>query len=268
MQDPLELLWLEAVSVARIRRKPEWQRLLDEARARRTASQLLPVVPNQEAAAEDRADVVEILARAAPCDAAGVRAAVAAGARAGGQFAPPLLLVEGELRLALDGLETLKTLAANAVPFAADDEALQGAVAAAVEYVRLPGLLATPSTLEALAKRIREAFARLGRGVPADFLDTQTQRALLEHRRYQTRVFRGAPHLRTLLHTEGSSDGGASMLVFAPVDIAMSLPLRLCFEVRLIVEAHLFADQYDPQPFALQLLAAARRVTLPTGGAP
>ncbi len=262
MQDPLELLWLDPRSVARIRRKPEWQRLLDEARPARKASDLLPVLSNQEAAAEDRADVMEILARAPEHDGAAVRAAVAAGARAGGQFAPPLLVVEGELRLAFDGLETLKGLAANALPFAADDDALAAAVAAAVEYVRLPGLLATPSTLEALARRIRAAFARVPRGVPADFLDTQTQRALLEHRRYQTRVFHGAPHLRIPLHAEGSSS-----LVFAPVDLAMSLPLQLQLGARLIVEAHLFADQYDPQPFALQLLAAARRVTLPSGDA-
>jgi len=259
MQDPLELLWIDPESTARIRRKPEWQLLLDAERPHRKASDLLPVLTNQEAVAEGRADVMAILARAPESDGAAVRAAVAAGARAGGKFAPPLLVVEGELLLAFDGLETLKGLAANAVPFAADDDALEVAVAAAVEYVRMPGLLATPSTLEALARRIREAFARIPRGVPADFLDAQTQRALLEHRRYQTRVFHGAPHVRILLHAQGSS-----MLVFAPLDIAMSLPLRVQVGARLIVEAHLFTDQYDPQPFALQLLAAARRVTLST----
>jgi hypothetical protein len=262
MRDPLELLWIDPPSTARIRRKPEWQRLLDEARPRRKASDLLPVLENQEAAAEDRADVMEILVHAQESDGAAVRAAVAAGARGGGKFAPPLLVVEGELRLAFDGLETLKGLAANALPFAADDEALKAVVAAAIEYVRLPGLLATPSTLEALARRIREAFTRSPRGVPAEFLDTQTERALLEHRRYQTRVFHGTPHLRILLHAEGSS-----LLVFAPVDIAMSLPLRQHFSARLVVEGHVFADQYDPQPFALQLLAVARRVTLATGDA-
>jgi hypothetical protein len=253
----LELLWLDPRAPARLRRKPEWQRLLDEARARRKELDPLPVLPNQKAPAEDRADVMEILSLEQASDGAAVRAAVAAGARADGRFAPPLLLVGGDLSFAFDELEALKGLAANALPFAADDEALQAAADAAAEYLRLPGLLPTPLAVEALARRIREAFARAPRGVPADFLDTHTQRGLLDHRRYQTRVFHGAPHLRILIEVPGER---SPILLFASPDLAMSLPLSPRFPARLVVEAHRFSDQYDPQPFALELLAVARRL--------
>jgi hypothetical protein len=264
VRDALELLWLDPRIPARLRRKPEWQRLLDEGRARRNAADPVPVLPNQKASAEDRADVMEILTLGQESDGAAVRAAVAAGTRADGRFAPPLLLVGGDLSLSFDELEMLKGLAANALPFAVEDESLQTAVDAAAEYLRLPGLLATPLAVEALARRIREAFARTPRGVPADFLDAHTQRALLDHRQYQTRIFHGAPHLRILIGVPGES---SPTLLFASPKLAMSLPLSPRFPARLVVEAHLFSDQYEPQPFALELLAVARRVGAPSAEA-
>lgn len=260
MREALELVWLDPRAPARLTRKPEWLRLLDEARAGRKASEPVPLLPNQKASAEERADVMEILARGQESDGAAVRAAYAAGARADGRFAPPLLLVSGEIRFAFDELEALKGMAANAVPFMADDEALRAAVSAAVDYLRLPGLLPTPRAVESLARRVREAFARVPRGVPPDFLDTQTQRALLEHRRYQTRIFHGAPHLRILLDAPGER---SASLVLASQEIASSLPLSPRFSARLLVEAHPFPDQYDPQPFALELLALGRRLGAP-----
>src|SRR4051812_29055534 len=115
MRDALELLWLDPRSLPRLRRKPEWQRLLDEASAHRTPSDILPLLPNQKASAGDRADVVEILARGEVTGGAAVRASLAAGTRADGRFAPPVLLAGGDLSVAPDALETLKGLAANAL---------------------------------------------------------------------------------------------------------------------------------------------------------
>ena len=53
--------------------------------------------------------------------------------------------------------------------------------------------------VETLTGRIRDAFARVKRAVPATYLETQTDRALLEQRLYQKRMFLGDPHLRALL---------------------------------------------------------------------
>jgi hypothetical protein len=262
MRPALELLWLDPKSCPRLRRKPAWQRILDEARAV-TGPAVVPELPNQAASPEDRADVFEVLTRAEESDGAAVRTAVAAGIRADGKFAPPLLVVEGELVFAFDELEVLKGLIANAIPFAADDKDLQATVSAAKEYASLPGLLPTPAAVEALARRIREAFARVPRGVPADFLDAQTERALLEHRKYQTRAFHGAPHLRISLRQRGDE---TPLLAFAPTDVATKLPLERQLTARLVVEAHVFSDQYDPHPIALEILAVARRVPRPDQG--
>src|SRR4051812_39386547 len=93
MRPALELLWLDPKSCPRLRRKPAWQRILDEARARQ-GDAAVPELPNQAASPEDRADVFEILARAEESDGAAVRVAVAAGTRADGKFVPPLLVVD------------------------------------------------------------------------------------------------------------------------------------------------------------------------------
>jgi hypothetical protein len=258
MREALELLWLDPTGCPRLRRKPEWRAIVDASRAGPPP----PDLPNQPASAEDRALALAVLTKVDPSEGAALRGAVAAGVRADGKFAPPLLVVDGELRFGFDALEVLKGLAANAIPFAADDEALGAAIAAAAEYASLPGLLATPLAVLALSARLREAFARAPRGVPASFLDDQTQRALLEHRRYQTHVFRGAPRIRILLHAPGEAE---PLLVFAPPSLALCLPLQERFAARVAVEAHVFSDQYDPRPFALQLIAVARRLAVPAG---
>jgi hypothetical protein len=65
-----------------------------------------------------------------------------------------------------------------------------------------------------------------------------------------------------LLHPPGD---GEAFLVFTPPSVAMSLPLQHRFAARGIVEAHVFSDQFDARPFALQLLAVARFIAGPDG---
>ncbi len=76
--------------------------------------------------------------------------------------------------------------------------------------------------VEAITGRIRDAFGRVKRAVPPGYLEAQTERALLEQRRYQKRMFHGEPHLRALLH--GPGDKGPS-LVYLPEAVADKLPL-------------------------------------------
>lgn len=103
------------------------------------------------------------------------------------------------------------------------------------DFLKTPGLLAAPAIVEGLTDRIRQAFGRVRRAVPSGYLDAHIERALLEHRRYQKRVFGGAPHLRALL--QGPSDK-ATMLVYFAADLATMLPLYQRFPARLIAAAH------------------------------
>lgn len=256
MATVMELCWLDPKSAARIRKKPAWRAALDEGVAAADA----PSLPGQKAAADDRRDVLAILARAASMTAEEVDETVSGAVRDDGKFAPPLLITSGELRLPFDETEALKGMVTTATPFAGGDEPLDAAVRAAEDFLKTPGLPTAPPVVEALAGRIRDAFARVKRAVPPSYLDTQTERALLLQRRYQKRCFDGDPQIRALL--QGPSDG-AAMLAYLPEETAKHLPLFQRFPARVIAEGHLTADQYETQPFALRIVALAREIPPP-----
>jgi hypothetical protein len=255
-----ELLWLDPKRTARVRRQPPWRQILDDALATPEAEPGDPVLANQDASAEDRRDLLAILARADATDADGVAVALAESVRDDGRFAPPLVLVAGELRFPFDEIEALKATVITATPFAAGDEALKASVDAAKELLALPDLSPAPGVVEVLTTRIRDAFWKVKRAVPAGYLEAQADRALLEQRRYQRRAFAGAPHLRALLHPSGDRP---ALLVYLPEAVTEHLPLYQRFGARLVAEGHLSVDQYETHPFALEVLALAREREVP-----
>lgn len=261
MPEMLELVWIDPKSVARIRKRPPWQRVLDDARqAPPAVAHIDPELPGQTVPTEDRHDVFLIIARAEATDADGVTVALSEAVREDGKFAPPLLLVAGELRLPFDELETLKVAVTTATPFAGGDQPLKAAIDAANDYLQTPGLLTAPAVVESLTDRIRQAFGRVRRAVPSAYLDAQIERALLEHRRYQKRTFGGAPHLRAMVQVPGDK---GPMLVYLPADLETKLPLCQRFPARLIAAAHIATDQFEAHPFALAALALARQLPQP-----
>lgn len=259
----IELCWVAPKRVARIRRRPPWRAILDEAQGGAADEPGDPALSKQDVPPEDRRDVLLILARAAATDGEGVAAALSAGVHEDGKFAPPLVLVAGELRLPFGELETLKAMVTTATPFVPGDEPLKAALDAAKEFLAIPGLSPSPAVVEVIAGRIREAFGRIKRAVPPGYVDAQTERALLEQRHYQKRMFKGEPHLRALLQAPG--DRGPA-LVYLPEAVADKLPLYQRFGARIIAEAHLTVDQYEGHPYVLEALALAREMAAPSAG--
>ena len=261
MPEPLELVFVDPKSPARIRKKAPWRQILEGARRDPPEPEPSdPVLPGQSLPPEDRADVFLILARGAVSDEEGVIAALSEGVRADGKLAPPLVLVAGEMRFAFDELAALKAMVTTATPFVGGDEPLKAAVDAAKDFLQTPGLLSTPAVTEVLTARIRETFGRSKRALPAGYLEAQTDRALLDQRHYQTRMFTGEPQVRALLHATGDA---RPMLTYVPAFAGRLLPLFQRFPARLIAEALPSTDQYETQPLALRVLALARLVTPP-----
>lgn len=254
MASTLELCWLDPKSVGRIKKKPAFKQILDDAGVTKGEE---PSLPHQGPSPEDRRDVLLVLARAGAMSAEEIAESVSGAVRDDGKFAPPLVIAGGELRLPFDETEALKGMVTTATPFTGGDEPLEAAVRSAEDFLKTPGLPTAPAVLEALSGRIRDAFARVKRIVPQTYLEAQTERALLEQRRYQKRMFDGDPHLRALV--QGPNDS-APMLAYLPAGSAKHLPLFQRFGARLVVEAHLSADQYEPHPFALKVLALAREI--------
>jgi hypothetical protein len=262
-QDPtrsIELIWLDPKRAARIRGKPAWRRILDEARSAPPEEPGDPALPNQDVPPEDRRDVLLIVARADATDGDGVSAALSESVRDDGKFAPPLVLVAGELRFPFGEIETLKATVTTATPFVPGDEALKAAVDQAKEFLAIPGLSPSPAVVEAITGRIREAWGRVKRAVPPGYLEAQTERAMLEQRRYQKRTFQGEPHLRALIQAPGDR---TPQLVYLPEAVADKLPLYQRFGARLVALAHLSVDQYESHPYALEAIALARESAAP-----
>ncbi|CAN92863.1 hypothetical protein sce2704 [Sorangium cellulosum So ce56] len=256
-RDALTLVWFDRKSVPRIVRKPAWQRLLDAMEAEPIDPEVDdPALSDEPAEIEDRAQVFEILDRGAAADVAGVHGALARAAGKRGMPVPPLELVEGELSLSFDEVETLKALVSTATPLATGDDALAAALGAAEKFLATPGVSTAPAVAEALCGKIREALGH-GKKGRVELANEQVERALLEQRHYQKRKVLGGPHLRGLLRVTGETQ---PLVIYLPASIAEALPLAARFRARVIAAVHPAMDEREAEPVALQAAALGRVV--------
>ena len=267
--DVLQLLWFDPEAAPRIRRRPEWKKILDQLEAQPPDPELdEPALSDEHAELEDRREVFEILARGTPSGEDGVESALYAAVRSDGRFAPQLLLLAGEARFDFDEVEMLKAVLSAATPFvvpapaaepqgggAPPADELKLAVDQALAYLGTPDLVPSADLATTLTTKIREAFAKSSRSVGPTYLDDQAERALLERRAYQKRSVFGAPHLRALFYFAGGSTG---VPTYFPEALAKKLPLFRRLRVKLLAEAHFQADQYESHPSAVRAAAVAR----------
>lgn len=256
--DVLHLLWFEPEAVPRVRRRPEWKKLLDameNAAADPEVDQ--PGLTDEPGEMEDRREIFEILAHGVPAGEDGVQHALSSAVRSDGRFAPQLLLLSGEIRFDFDELETLKAFVSAATPLAEDDPDLKTAIEQATKLIVTPDLVISAEIVEGMTKRIREAFVKSTRIVGPTYLEDQTERALIERRAYQRRDVFGDKHLRSLFFHQGSTTGVPTYL---PAGLAKKLPLFRKLRVKMLVETHFQADQYESHTAALKAAAVARTV--------
>jgi hypothetical protein len=256
--DVLHLLWFNPDVAPRVRRKPEWKKILDRLEQGPFDPEVdEPALVDDPAEMEDRREVYEVVARGAPSSQDGIDHALLDAVRSDGRFAPQLLLLVGEVRFDFDELETLKATVSASTPFASNDEELKKTIEQATGFLSTPGLVASPDVSASMTSRVREAFGHANRPVAPTYLDDQTERALLERRAYQKRSVFGEPHLRSLFFFAGSSTG---IPTYFPDALARKLPLFRRLRTRLIVEVHFQADQYEAHSAALKVVAVARIV--------
>jgi hypothetical protein len=260
LSDAVDLLWFDADSVARIRKKPAWRALLLDLESSGPIDAEESSLGNTPEEIEDRRDILHVLVHGSPVDDYGITEAMEQAVRSDGKIIQPLVLTAGELAFAFDELEMLKATLSAALPLAQGDEQLTAATASAKDFLSTPGLLATGTVIDALTHRLREAFLRVKRPVPADYLTVQSERALLEKRHYQKREVFSKTHLRGLFTPPGAS---SPVPTYLPEEVAKKLPLYQRFSVRMIVEVHRTTDQNEVHPAALRALALGRTVAPP-----
>jgi hypothetical protein len=219
-------------------------------------------------AARTRRLVFAVLTRGNPGDVAAIGDVLARGVAPDGSFAPPLVVVGGELELGFSDVEVLRATIAALTPLLPSDPAAAAAERALVEAVTVAEVWLTrqgeggPSSVaEALTARIRDVVARGTRLVPAGYVEAHTERIALERRAYQTRAVLGDRWIRGRMVSPLTS---ASVPVYLPLAAAAALPLFRQFSARALVEVHPRQDQFEGHPACLRVLGLARSLGGPT----
>lgn len=162
-----------------------------------------------------------------------------------GVLEPPLVIVSGELSVAVDPVEALRAWAVNALAAAPNDESVKAAASAANEA--LDGADTAAPLLVALLAKLRASVA-VAAGAPVEAsLDAGIRRGLVRERRTQRVTLRlgldgEGEHVRaTLAATSAVSSSRPERVearVYLPVAAAARLPLVATMEVRLVARVH------------------------------
>ena len=252
----LQLLWFDPSVLPRARRQPELADALEPLERRPREPELEDAFEERGPAdIEDRRDVFEILSQAPATTDDRWASALSAATLVGGRFVPSIVLATGELALAFDELALLKATLSVATPLVGADEGLKRAIQDARDFLALPDLVSPAAVVEGFTTRICDAFRKLKRGHPANYLEGHAERALTERRQYQKREVFGAQHLRATLHRGG---GARPIPTFLPEALATKLPLHARLRVRVLAELHLPEDPLDTHEATLKVVALGR----------
>ncbi|MCC6557219.1 MAG: hypothetical protein IT372_30065 [Polyangiaceae bacterium] len=254
-REVLQILWFDPESSPRFRRQPAWQKILDELEKKPLDKEHEdPALAREPAEIEDRREVFEILVRGTSTDAEGLDEALAGAIRDDGKLVPPLRIIAGDLIFPFDEVDALKATIAAVSPFVGQDENLRASITNAQDFLKAD-LRSAPAVAEGLRAKVAEAWVAGKRPTPQGYLESTTERALLEGRCYQRQKLFGGKQLRALAQTAGSQ---TLLPAYLPDALADQLPLYQRFRVRAIVEVHPQVDQYESQPLGLRVLALAR----------
>lgn len=190
--------------------------------------------------------VGRVLARVAPLDQAGVRSAFLASIDDDGVLVRPLVVIEGELTIAYEPLEIVRSFLALHPPPAKPSPEIAARLRAAEDLVREE----RPTT----TALIDEALSSLRKLDGSSKTEATVLQSLLEERKWYRRGIVGGVHLVG----QTTTPNGQQMLTYLPEDAAVRLPLLPTYKVRLLVEPHLRQEQGVEDDLALVVLALAR----------
>jgi hypothetical protein len=263
-RDVIDLLWFDPETVAKLREHPKWKPILDKLRPPPRDLDFDDEPPPQDPPeVRDKRDVFAVMTKGETTDAEGIQETIVDSVADDGTFTPPLVLVSGELSFPFDELETLKATVTAVTPLIAGDKKLKETVDTVNELLKTPWLQSSSGVAEGLTLRVKEAFAQGNRMLPPSYLDTHTDRMLLEQRHYQKRTVFGELWIRSVLTPGGSQQ---PMPAYLPESLAKKLPMFQRFKARLIAEAHMQQDEYENHPAALKVVGLGRVVSMSRRG--
>jgi hypothetical protein len=220
---------------------------------------LAPAVPAEDDAAGQHKDMIAVMARAS--SPSSVEGALADSATKDGALGTPLVVCVGDLELGLDEVKTLTAMLGAAAPLAPTDRKVREIIDLAGEVLKTP-LGASASVAAGLIAQLRDAWTKATRAtrmLPADYLDVNTRRLLLEQRAYATRNLWSDKFVRAQL----IASGGGGIPAYLPPAAASHLPLFLRFPARIIAEVFPQQDHLEVSNVALRVVALGRVASAP-----
>ncbi|MBK9265173.1 MAG: hypothetical protein IPM54_36005 [Polyangiaceae bacterium] len=255
----VEIIGFDAAMLPRMRKHAPWKKLLSELnpKAKGRDDDADDDGRDKQKETRDRRDVLAILMRGESTALDDLRAVVWEAME--NLLPPPLVLVSGEIELCFDEMETLKAALAVISPFVGADKKLKEALDAVRDVMATPGIDRARTVVDKLCGRVRDAFGEKNRGVPATYIESQTEPMLLEARAYQKRVAFGKEWIRASLLVLGD-DKKAAIPVYIATDLSSELPMIRRFPARLIAEVRARVEQSEANDVALKVVAMGRRV--------
>lgn len=257
-REVLELIWYDPAALPRIRRNPQWKKIIAELKPRLSDDDFdggLP--PEQMKAAKDRRDVFGVLARGEVINLAGIQRAMDMAVLEDGSFVPPYVLTAGTLELLFDEMDTLKATMVAVAPFVPIDKKLKEVLDYVNEVIRTPGIERARGVMEGLCAKVRVTFGETARGVSKGYLDEQIEPMLLEGRCYQKQIVTGKSWIKATLTVQGAT--GAIPVSLAEASTS-ELPMSRRFQARLLVEARNKAAGGEPHGISLRTIATGHRL--------
>jgi hypothetical protein len=248
---PIDLIWVDAV--ARKRLRAWWTDLLTEAEFGEFDSRHERPTDDPEADQAMR-DAVVVLTKAPATDAAELERVVDESVDDSGAFTPPLVVLEGDLKLLFDEVARLETIAAIVAPLAATDKKMKDLCDGAAQLVdgKKPP---TGSAAMRHTQLIREHHSTIAARGGSSALDAEVDGALADARAYDTRDLLGSVHLRASI-----AAGGEAIPAYLAEALKSRLPLFDAFRARVIAEVTPRQDRGESHWLCLRVLALARIV--------
>ncbi len=253
---PIDLIWVDPV--ARKRLRAWWTELLTQAEFGEFDSRHERPTDDPEMDQAMR-DAVVVLTKAPATDAAELERVVDESVDESGAFTPPLVVLEGDLKLSFDEIARLETLATIVAPLAATDKKMKDLCDAAAQIVGSKKPAAAPAATRQ-SQSIREHHATIAARGGTSALDGEVDGALADARAYDTRDLLGGVHLRASI-----AAGGEAIPAYLPETLKSRLPLFDSFRARVIAEVSPRQDRNESHWLCLRVLALARIVTRKSG---
>ncbi|NUO54920.1 MAG: DUF2169 domain-containing protein, partial [Polyangiaceae bacterium] len=248
--DALQVLWFDSTSVKRLRLE------------HRAVIERMPPAPFDSSVSalfespkemQEQLEVAAVLREARRASSSELLPLVRRSAEAG-FFVAPVAVTEGTIKLSYDELQVLQVALQIAAPFVAVEKRLKPVHDRAQETASAQDI-ASEASLRAITRELFKQFHSCVRSVDAGYLESETERVLLDRRAYKRRSFLDAEWLRAEL-VIGS--GATPIPTYLPVHLAQKLPLLASFHARIIIEVLPRQDHREESPIATRVVALAR----------